>query len=228
MNISGIRRYFFIAFVIVTPLTYAQNDFASLGESEFAINTDVSDAYQLNFGVRTRYFLYRDSEIQLKTRQIDVVHFSTLKLNYNHDISIGVQYRNRSVFNDIPNELRITQQFNYTKQGFGIRYGHRLRSEQRILSDKTIFRQRYRFAVDFPLNGEKLDIGEAYLVSSMEMLLSLSKSDHPEIGHRTTTQIGWQISKDLKLQTGLEYRFEAFNRDTEYRLFLLTSAILKI
>jgi hypothetical protein len=60
------------------------------------------------------------------------------------------------------------------------------------------------------------------------MLLSLCKSDQPEIGHRTTTQIGWQISKDLKLQTGLEYRFEAFNRDTEYRLFLLTSAILKI
>lgn len=228
MNILCIRGILLFVIITVANLLQAQNDFSSLGESELAINSDVTDTYKVNFGLRTRYFLYNGANFLVKTRQIDVIHFSTLTLDYNHDVSIGIQYRNRSIFNDTPNELRFTQQFNYTKQGFGIRYGHRFRTEQRILSDKTILRHRYRFAVDFPLNGEKLDIGEAYLISSMEMLLSLSNADRPEIDHRTSGQIGWQISNDLKLQTGLEYRLEAINIETDHRLLLLTSAILKI
>lgn len=227
MSISCIRGFMLPVFFFAHTIS-AQNDFATLGETEFAINTTISDSYKVNFGLRTRYFLYEDQAVLLRNRQIDVLHFSTLKLNYNHDLSLGIQYRNRALFDDSPNELRLTQQFNYTKQGFGLRFGHRLRTEQRVLPSKTIFRQRYRFAVDLPLKGEKLDIGEPYLVSSMELLLSLASPDQPEIDHRTTTQIGWQISKDLKLQTGLEYRFEAFNIDTEYRLFILTSAILRI
>jgi hypothetical protein len=228
MNTLCIRGCLFILLFFVCEGIQAQRDFVTLGESELAINSSVTDGYKMNFGLRTRYFLYRDSNFQLKTRQIDIVHFSTFRLDYNHDLSIGIQYRNRTIFDDSPNELRITEQLNYTKQGYGLRYGHRFRTEQRILPTKTIFRQRYRFAIDLPLNGEKLDIGEAYFVSSMELLLSLSRLDRPEIDHRTTAQIGWQISKDLKLQTGLEYRFEAFNISTEYRLFILTSAIIKI
>jgi hypothetical protein len=228
MSTLCIRGFLCGFFFILAEGIQAQKDFATLGESELAINTSVSDNYKINFGLRTRYFLYQNSEFQLQTRQIDLVHFSTLKLNYNHDVSIGVQYRNRTIFDDTPDELRITQQLNHTKQGFGIRFGHRFRTEQRILPSKTIFRQRYRFAIDLPLNGEKLNIGEPYLVASMELLLSLSSLDKPEIDHRTTTQIGWQISEDMKFQTGLEYRFEAFNINTEYRLFILTSAIIKI
>ncbi len=228
MNTLCTRGLCVAAFIFFSPIIFAQSDFASLGESELAINSDVSDSYEINFGLRTRYFLYRGSSFEWNTRQIDISHFSNLKLNYNHDISLGIQYRNRAIFDDTPNELRITQQFNFTKSGYGLRYGHRFRTEQRILYGKTIFRHRYRFAVDFPLNGEKLDVGEAYLVSSMELLLSLSQPDKPEIDHRTTGLIGWKISNDLKLQAGLEYRFEALNIETDYRLFFLTSAILKI
>ncbi|MHA7842159.1 MAG: DUF2490 domain-containing protein [Winogradskyella sp.] len=209
-------------------MLFSQSDFEGLGESSFAINTDVNSTYKINFAVRSRYFLYQNADFNFENRQLDFVHFSTLNLDYNHSVSLGVQYRIRESIDGGSNELRLTQQFNFTKKREALRFGHRVRFEQRLLEGFTILRSRYRFALDFPLNGEKLDIGEAYLVSSMEALISHSKRLKPELDHRTTSLIGWLISESLKLQLGLEYRFEAFNLNTEHRLFLLTSAVLKI
>ncbi len=207
---------------------FSQSDFEGLGETSFALNSDINNNYKVNFAVRSRYYLYQEDNFNFENRQLDFVHFSTLNLDYNHSVSLGVQYRIRESIDGGSNELRLTQQFNYTKKREAIRFGHRVRFEQRILEDLTILRSRYRFALDFPLNGEKLDIGEAYIVGSMEALLSNSKYEKPEIDHRTTAHIGWLVSKSLKLQLGMEYRFEAFNLNTEQKLFLLTSGILKI
>jgi len=65
-------------------------------------------------------------------------------------------------------------------------------------------------------------------VNTIEGLLSLTDSEKPETDMRIACQIGWQISEYLKLQTGLEHRFEAFNLAVKNNLFVLTSAILKI
>ena len=122
----------------------------------------------------------------------------------------------------------MTEQFNYIKQKLGVRYGHRIRAEQRLFETQPIYRQRYRFAVDFPVNGEKLDLGEAYLIFSTEALWSFSKNIKPFYEQRLTSQIGWQVLESLKLQIGLDYRLEAFNISSIHNLFLLTSGILKI
>lgn len=209
-------------------MLFSQSDFETLGETSVAVNHKVSNNYSFNFSAKSRYYLYKDKHFNFENRQLDLVHFSTLKLDYNHSVSLGLQYRFRSGFDGGSNELRFTQQFNYTKKHEALRFGHRLCFQQRIFENLTVFRTRYRFAIDLPLHGEKLDISEAYLVSSTESLLSISKKIKPEIDQRVTMQIGWLISEKLKLQTGLEYRFEAFNINTEQRLFILTSAILKI
>jgi hypothetical protein len=200
----------------------------ALGETAFSVNHNVSKNYSVNFTTRSRYFLYENNKIQYNQQQIDIFHFSTFKLNFSHDLSFGIYYRNRDVFVTGNDELRFTQQFNHKKQKLGVHYAHRFRAEQRFLGVKTIFRQRYHFSVDFPLNGEKLDIGEPYFIGAVEGLLSLSKPDAPEIDERTTAQIGWQLSENLKLQTGLEYRLEAFNLKGRSNLFVLSSAVLRI
>ncbi len=207
---------------------FSQNNFEGLGETGFAINHKVNSDYKINFSVRSRYYLYLDDDLNFENRQLDVVHFSTLNLDYNHSLSLGIQYRIRESIDGGSNELRLTQQFNYTKKNQALRFGHRVRFEQRILDELTILRTRYRFALDFPLNGEKLDVGESYLVTSMEALLSKSKKMKPELDHRTTAQIGWLFSEQLKFQIGMEYRFEVFNIETEEKLFILTSLILKV
>ena len=137
-------------------------------------------------------------------------------------------YRFRENFEDRSNELRLTQQYNYAYRPNVIRFGHRLRSEQRITTEQTVHRFRYRFTVDFPLQGEKLDIGEPYFVANTESLLSVASAELPQLDQRFTAQIGWQWSENLQFQTGLEYRFENFNATTQEILFILTSVILKI
>jgi hypothetical protein len=218
-----------IIFIIIScSITHAQNHFENFGESAFALNHSVSQKYKVNFALRSRYYLFKQGSILYKQRQIDIFHFSTLKLNYHHDLSLGAYYGSRGVFDEGSNEIRFTQQFNYKHQKLSFRYGHRFRAEQRILETRTVFRQRYRFSIDFPLNGEKLNIGEPYLITAVEGLLSLSKNRKPEIDQRTTVQIGFQLSENLKLQTGLDCRLEAINISTNKLLFLLTSAILEI
>lgn len=220
----------FIYLVFITGLNflYAQSDFESLGETSFAVNTNVANNYTINFAINSRYYLYQDEAINFENRQLDFIHFSTFGLDYNHSISLGLQYRLRESIDGESNELRLTQQFNNTQRHEAMRFGHRIRLEQRFFENLTIIRSRYRFAIDFPLNGTNLNIGEAYLVNAMEALLSHSKKLKPELGYRATAQIGWLVSAALKLQLGLEYRLEAFNLDTEQKLFLLTSAVLKI
>ena len=213
--------------VLCLPI-YAQNDFEGLGETSFAINYKVNSDYKINFSVRSRYFLYQDNNFNFENRQLDVIHFSSLSLDYNHSLSVGIQYRIRESIDGGNNELRLTQQFNYTKSNAALRFGHRVRFEQRLFEDITILRSRYRFTLDFPLEGEKLDIGETYLITAMEALLSHSKANKSELDHRTTLQIGWLVSEVLKLQLGLEYRFEAFNINAKEKLFVLTSLILRV
>lgn len=223
-----IKKLSVLALVFISFKSISQNNFNTLGESAIDLNHRASQKYNVNFALRSRYFLYNNEQVLYKQQQIDIIHFSTFKLTYSHNLSFGLQYRNRGWFNNSSNEIRLTQQFNYAARKRSIRYGHRFRTEQRILESKTIFRPRYRFAIDLPLNGEKLDIGEAYFVGALESLLSVSKVDKPEIDQRGTFQIGFQINENMKLQTGLEYRLEAFNFKTEHVMFLLTSVIYKI
>ena len=225
---SYIKILFFSLACCISFLLSSQSNFEGLGESSFAANKSISNDYELNFAIRSRYYLYQDNAVSFENRQLDFVHFSTFTLDYNSKVSLGIQYRIRESIDGGSNELRLTQQFNYTKKNNALRFGHRVRFEQRILDELTIFRTRYRWALDFPLNGEKLDVGESYMIASLEGLLSVAKAIKPEIDQRTTVHFGWLISESLKLQLGAEYRFEAFNMKTVEKLFLLTSAILKL
>lgn len=228
MSMPYINRWIVLVTLIFGGVTFAQEDFESLGETSFAADHKVSNSYSFVSAARTRYYFYKNADLTVENRQIDLIHFSKLKLNYNHKLGFGILYRFRDLFNDGSNELRLTQEFSYSKQNMALRFVHNVRFEQRLLEDLTIFRWRYRYGLDTPLNGEKLDVGESYLVVSMEALLSQSRKIKPEVDHRTTAQIGWLLSGGLKIQAGLEYRFEAFNIKTEEKLFILTSATIKI
>ncbi|MEC3906588.1 DUF2490 domain-containing protein [Tamlana sp. 2201CG12-4] len=155
MNMRCIKIFLIIPILLFLTLkTKAQNNFNTIGESAVAFNYAISNDFSINFTARSRYVLYNKEDLQFLQQQVDFFHFSTLKLSYNHKISLGVYYRNRDLFETGRNEVRFLEQFNYIKQTLGVRYGHRFRAEQRIIDNETTFRQRYRFAVDFPLNGE--------------------------------------------------------------------------
>ncbi len=218
-----------VLFVVLTGLKgNTQNDFEALSESAFAVRHDFSKIYNANFELSTRAFAYSNDDFAYVTRQIQIGHFSTLKLNLKNSIALGAMFRNRSLFEDSSNELRLTQQFNRKSILKTLRFGHRFRSEQRFYNTFTAFRFRYRLALDLPLQGLKLDVGETYLVITNEGLLTSSKVHQPEIEYRISPSFGILLSEQLNLEFGIELRLDKLNIDLEKELFFNTSLELKI
>lgn len=202
---------------------YAQENLTAYWQPSAALNYPVSETYSHNFALQNRNYIFDNEETQLSVRQVDLIHFSNLKVQDNQSIALGILYRFRETFDGGLNELRLTQQYNITSKPFVLRYGHRLRAEQRITLAKVIHRFRYRFAIDFPLKGEKLDVGEPYLVSNVESLLSAARAQRPQYDARFTLHMGWKLSELIKFQFGAEYRTEDIAQDLQHVLFFLST-----
>lgn len=207
----------------------AQENLTGFWQPQTALNYNVSQSYTHNFSLAYRSFFMEEGAFELEGRQIDLAHFSNFKIKGTQSLAIGVQYRFRDVFDGSNNELRFTQQFNTTQRPLVVRYGHRIRVEQRITRPRTTYRFRYRFAMDFPLQGEKLDVGEPYFVGSFENLLSATRGRSSQYDTRLSGQIGWQLDKGFKFQMGIEYRLEDYTAiQPENVVFLLTTAQLSL
>ena len=228
MNISCTRLLFIAAIVLMGQFVFAQDDTEVFNENAFAVNHNVSKTYDVNFELSNRAFVYTDNEVTYRMRQVQISHFSKLKLDLKQSIALGLMYRNREAFEDSSNEIRITQQYNNKSVFRTLRFGHRLRSEQRFFERFTAFRFRYRLALDLPLQGLKLDVGETYFVLTNEALYTSAKTIKPELEYRVSPAIGILLSKDLNFKFGVELRLNKINIATEESVFLNSALVLKI
>ncbi|MBR9845094.1 MAG: DUF2490 domain-containing protein [Algicola sp.] len=217
-----------ICLVFVTISLKAQDKTEVFNENEFALRHNFNNSYSVNFELSNRAFLYTNNDILYKMRQVEFSHFSAFNLNLRHSIALGIMFRNRDMFEDSSNEIRVTQQYNRKSLFKTIRFGHRLRSEQRFYDNYTAFRFRYRLAIDIPLQGLKLDVGETYVLITNEGLLTSAKINKPELEYRISPSIGILLSEDLNLEFGIELRLDKLNLKTEESIFLNTSVELKI
>ncbi len=207
---------------------YAQNDTEVFNENAFAIQHRANERYAVNFELSNRAFVYTDEGIVYRMRQVQISHFSTLKLDLKQSVALGLMYRERAAFEDSSNEIRFTQQFNKKTIFKTLRFGHRFRSEQRFYDDFTAFRFRYRLALDIPLQGLKLDVGETYFVLTNEALFTSANSYKPELEYRLSPTIGLLLSKDLNFKFGVELRLNRINIETEETVFLNSALVLTI
>jgi len=229
MTMYSTKLLSFFALFLLLQTVSGQENFTAYFQPQIAVNYKVAGLYYQNFSVLSRNYIYDREELLFKGRQLDITHFSNLKIRDNQSIALGIKYRFRNNFEDKENELRFTQQYNITHKPHIVRFGHRVRAQQRITNSLTVHRFRYRFAMDFPLIGEKLDLGEPYFVGSFENLLSVAKSNAPQYDIRLSCQVGWQLDRDIKFQMGLEYRMEDYSSVLPQNiLFLLTSAQLSL
>ncbi len=224
-----IRAGLLLLILLFTIPLQSQEGVTAYWQPGVSINYKAAPGYQHNFSIANRSYIYQNEDWELAVRQLDLLHFSNWKFLDNQSLGFGLQYRFRKWFEtDNGNELRLTQQFNITNRPLATRYGHRLRAEQRILKNLTIHRFRYRFAVDRPLAGEKLDVGEPYLVGTSETLLSLASGARPQYDLRFGLNLGWLLSNTGKIQAGLEYRIEDFSGFSNDVLFLNTTLVLSL
>lgn len=215
--------------LLCTLAALGQENFTGYLQPSAAVSYKLSPRFSQNASLKQRTFFFRESEGQLRARQIDAVVFTQYRIGTNTSTSFGLLYRFRNIFEpEMGDEVRLSQQFNVALRPSALRIGHRVRSEQRLFSGQTIHRFRYRLALDGPLQGEQSDVGEAYWVGSLEPLLSAGRGMSPEYDFRLTAWIGYRISQNQKLQMGPEFRWENFFGDLERVLFFQASWVVSL
>ena len=208
---------------------YSQENFTGFMQTAFNVDYKVKPLYSHNNGLELRNYFYDKEETSWDVQQIDLSHFSQLKILDNQSIALGLQYRFRKLFKvKSDDEIRITEQYNITKRGFNFRHGHRFRWEQRIKPKNLIHRFRYRYAIDIPLKGSQLDFKELYIALATESLLSTGTQIKPEIDQRLYVDFGWIFSEKLIFEIGLEYRGENLFETIENILLINTSINLSL
>lgn len=220
-----IKWYPFLFCFLSTWSFQAQDNLITYVQPQAAINYKVSGSYSHNFSVGHRVYLLKNEDFIFESRQLDMVHFSKFALRDNQSLAMGIQYRFRDIFGGSSDEVRLMQQFNLTQRPFVVRFGHRFRTEQRFTNGPTIHRIRYRFALDFPLKGEALNIGEPYFIGGVEPVWSLAKTSLPQYDARISGQLGWWLKDGLRGQLGMEYRMENFTAVVPQHVFFLLASI---
>jgi hypothetical protein len=229
MTTSFIKGLFLVLIILWQNSSRAQEDYIAYLQPQLSLNYKVAPSYTHNLMLNSRNFIFENQDIQIRGRHIDLSHFSTFKTGVSTSVGAGLLYRFRKPFDSSQiNEFRFIQQFNITMNPLFARFGHRVRSEQRFLPGGTIHRFRYRFAIDFPLAGEKVDLKEAYLILNTEALLSVSVGIKPQFDQRLNAAIGWLLNETLQLQTGVEHRWENYTGKTQPVLFLTSSVLFSL
>ena len=229
MTMSFTRRCCLLLLLITGLPGWSQEDLSLLLQPKVALNYAVSPAYAHNFSIAQRVSYLNLGEETLAIRNIDLSHFSNFKLGIRPSAGIGILYRFREAFEDEnTDEVRFTEQFNYVSRPNSLRFGHRLRVEQRLFPSQTLHRFRYRFALDGPLEGKKLDPGELYWIGSLEGLLTAAKGLQPVYALRASGWLGYLANAAIKIQVGGEYRIVNIGKSNRPFLFLLTSLVINL
>lgn len=129
------------------------------------------------------------------------------------DAAFGGAYRvaARSLGQGSPTwEHRFSQQVSIVQRKGKLRFRERLMAEQRLFSNNPFqarHRWRLRGGLDYPLQGEKLDPGEAYLNHQAELVAYPFEPQPWELREqRFYTGIGWWLHNGQALEAGLENR----------------------
>jgi hypothetical protein len=132
--------------------------------------------------------------------------FGTYNLRPGTQLTGGYAFRFNDLLDPEPGrEHRIMEQLTFLTYPGGTRLAHRFRAEQRFIDQQYTNRWRYRVAYETPLQGDRLDPGEQYLITSNEVLFSFNA--HERSGaNRLYLGVGWYFSKERKLEAGVQYR----------------------
>ena len=89
-------------------------------------------------------------------------------------------------------------------------------------------RLRYRFSGELPLQGQSLNEGEWYLISSAEQIASVERSKW-EWEQRLSSAFGYYFNAKNKVEIGLDYRLDDFTQgDGRHRIWTMINYFLNL
>lgn len=213
----------FIFILIGTLSIFGQKKFTGFYEPSINLGYDVTKKFSQEFNLENRTTWYGEEGARFDVKQIDIAHFSKLRLNKKNSVAVGLQYRFRENFEkDKENELRFTEEYTYTTKPNDVEFKQRLRTEQRITPSETVHRFRYNFGITRSFKGTKIKTGDAYIIGDLETLLSVSKKSKPDYEQRVAAGLGLVLSDLLKIETTAEYRLTDFTQNLGHELYFVT------
>lgn len=155
---------------------------------------------------------------------VELQLFGTYQLWNDTKLSLGYKARGIEPLEPpLSSEHRPMEQIAFIGYKGSSRLSHRIRTEQRFRPDRYENRWRYRFSYDRPLEGQRLDPGEMYLVLSDEVLYTFNAVER-SAENRLYAGLGWLFLKSQKLETGVQYRLgEIGTVGLEHILWLTTT-----
>lgn len=197
-------------------------------EPKIDLNWDPSGRWSYHFEVGNRNLIYEKDSLKLNVQNAEFTHFTAIKLGLNGTAAGGIRYRFREIFDEVStDELRLMQQYTHKHNYDLLGVAHRFRLEERF-RENTSFRNRYRFSVQFPLNGESADSNDLFLKAKTETLWSLGKYEKPSLDQWTGLYVENRLLQDLSGEIGLEYRLKDYTQNTTGEIFLSTKLNISI
>ena len=93
------KNFFSIVLVALgTTNLFGQNKFNGFYEPYIKLDYDVSKNFSQEFILEERTIWYDDESFKFDVKQIDLAHFSKLKLSDKNAVAVGIQYRFRENF----------------------------------------------------------------------------------------------------------------------------------
>ena len=218
------KNLFIIIFILTgTISSFGQEKFNGFYEPYIKLDYDVNKNFSQEFILEERTIWYDEESFKFEVKQIDLAHFSKLKLSDKNAVAVGIQYRFKQNFDkNKENELRFTEEYSYTTKPKATEFEHRVRAEQRITSSETSHRFRYNFAVNRSFNGTEIKKGNAYMIGDLETLLTVAKTSKPEYEQRIGAGVGFAVSDLMKIELVTEYRLSDFTQDLVHELYFVT------
>lgn len=212
-------RFFCLALFLVTALPlHAQTEIERIWEPAVTYTHKVSDFWTLS----TQATAFKSTE---QLERVEGSLFAVRRLNPTYSVGIGYLYRNVTPLDDSYGyEHRFTLQVG-AQYPLGIhQLSHRLRAEERVRPSGNVHRIRYRAGLRTPLQGERLDPGERYLLTQNEVLGSFS--DNPFSGeNRLSAHLGFLLKNRQRVEIGLQHRAERLFTDADVEHLLVLSTV---
>jgi len=206
----------------------AQENFSMLIDPDFSVNIDTQSRWSYNFNISNRDLIYDDGAYDFEAQHLQLSHFTSYEVGFYSKLSLGVRYRFKEMFEkDDQDEVRIVQQFGHSRKFNLLKIAHRARFEQR-LREITTYRTRYRFSVELPLSGQRVDPSEFFIIANTEALFSVGKEEQPKLEQRFSIALGNDIWEKTKATLGLQYRYEDYTGNPGSELFITSEIILSL
>jgi hypothetical protein len=221
MRIFSTKRIFILFVFLFAVISLKSQQENYYWEPKFSVDKKITELWRAQGSVAFRQLIENDPVVLQKMESavsLDRSLFNASK------IGVGYLFGSDDLFRpEVENEHRFMQQYAFYIKFLKYRIANRIRTEQRIYEDSYKNRFRYRLSIDFPINGDKLNVNEAFLIASNEVLMNTIAKDQ-DFENRLGAGIGWKLEKINKIQLQLQYRYTKIGLPSESHAIFLSSA----